>query len=323
MKTLLFAVVCSLLLASLCSATSEGESATIPLFAWSGKQILPNQNEQILETITQEDIENSLNSLLGLGSKKGFISNVQGAPDAVVLFVEPKLQTDQIPHFGSAYATTTDGGSFSSLKSIIESSKSSLVAPYATAGTSFSLLAPILDRVAGKVPLVLVREEDTTLFLELSKTSDVQIISIKDLKSTNVFTSGKTSLIVVCFDKAYEAPDFAAHAIVIANVSQLVSSATSGNFVAMYTGDSAPSNLLWTFSDPNAAFYAQSQLWELDQTSNCTGNCTIHTYMTGTMLEVFMVVIALLVMLFVGICNICALQVPETYETPKPSQKQM
>jgi len=322
MRTLLFAIMFSLMLTSLCSATSEGASATIPLFIWSDNQILPKQNEQFLETIKQEDIESSLNALLGLGGKKSFIGTVQNSPDAVVLFVEPQLQTEQISHFGSAYATANDGGAFSGLKRIVESSQSSLVAPYATAETSLSLLDTVLERLSSKVPLVLVREDGSTLFLELSKNSVVQTISIRDFKSSSLLASGKPHLVVVCLDKAYNAEDFAAHDEIITSLSQLVSTTTSGNFVGMYVGDSAPSTLLWTFPDPNAALFEAPQfaLYEV-LPDNTTTNNTLHTYMTGTMLEVFMVVIALLVMLFVGICNICALQVPEAYENPKPQQK--
>lgn len=316
MKTLLFVVVCSLFLASLCNATSGGASATIPLFAWSGSNVFSAQNEQILNTVEQTDIENLFNTLLGVNSKKDFAGKtIQSTPNAVVLFVEPQLQTDQIPHYGSAYATTSDGGAFSSLKSLIESSTSSLVAPYATAGVRFSLLNSILAGLVGKVPVALVREEGSSLFLELSKKEGVNTISHKDLKNTQEFSG----LIVVCLDKA-TGGDIAAHGEIISSVSQLVSSVTSGNYAGIYTGDSASSDLLWKFPNPNAALFAQSEFasWEsLPQAR--AGNSTYkpHTYMTGTMLEVFMVVLGLLVMVFVGICNICALQTPEQYETPK------
>lgn len=301
----------------------EGASATIPLFMWSDKQILAKQNEQILETLTQEDIENSLYSLLGLETKQNFLGSIQGTPAAVVLFVEPQLQTDQVPHFGAAYATAADGGAFSALKSIIETSQSSLVAPYATSGISFSLLDTLLARVASKVSLVLIRDAESPLFQELSRRSDVQTLATKDFTKSDLLYNGKTALIVVCLDKAQSADDIIAHAGFIASISKSVSTATSGNFVGMYTGNAAPSNILWTFPNPNAAFFEQPQLgmWEV-QAGNNTGNYTgPRTYLTGTVLEVFMVVIALLVMLFVGVCNICNLQVPETYEAPKPQQK--
>jgi len=324
MKTLLFAVFCSLFLASLCSATS-GASATIPLFAWSDSQVFSAQNEQILNTVEQADIESLLHTLLGLGQKEFAGKTIQSTPNAVVLFVEPQLQTDQVPHYGSAYTATSDGGAFSSLKSLIDSSKTSLVAPYATAGTRFSLLNSILAGLVHQVPLVLVREEGSSLFLELGKKEGVETISTKDFKEALTSKSLFKGLFVVCLDKTTGA-DIAAHGEIISSVSQLVSSVTSGNYAGIYTGDSASSDLLWKFPNPNAALFEQSEFasWEALPQAR-VGNTTKkpHTYMTGTMLEVFMVVIALLTMIFVGICNICALQTPEQYETPKSHQKQL
>jgi hypothetical protein len=301
----------------------EGASATIPLFVWSDSEIFNKHNEQVLNTLTTEDIENSLFSLLGLEAR-GFIGNAQiGTTNTVVLFVEPQLQTDQIPHFGSAYATTTDGGSLSALKGIVETSKSSFVAPYVTSGIHFSLLDNILDRIASEIPVVLVRDEGSHLFQSLSRRDSVQVVSVSNFKEASI-SNDKASLIVVCLNRAHDAQVLASHGDIIISISRQISSITSGNFVGMYTGNAAPSELLWTFPDPNAALFAQPRfgLWEAPlYAANNTNHTAPRTYMTGTMLEVFMVVIALLTMVFVGICNICALQVPETFETPKPQQK--
>ena len=83
-----------------------------------------------------------------------------------------------------------------------------------------------------------------------------------------------------------------------------------------------------TFENPNAYLFRPSYLVDRYWTSvevdpdNTTGNGTgPRTYLTGPILETFMVVIALITMVFVGMCNLCKLQTPETYEVPKPQIK--
>lgn len=209
------------------------------------------------------------------------------------------------------------------MKRLIHSSQSSIVAPYATAGISFSLLDALLGRVASKVPTVLVREGELTLFHELSKNTNVQTRSFADLKDASIFANGKTELVLVCLDKAEDEKQFAAHDQFIDSVAALVASSTSNNYVGMYTGNSAPSDLLWTFPNPNAAFFAQSQFGSFDIINNLNNQTNTTTnYFTGPILETFMIMIALFIMVMVGICNLCNLQVPEQYENPK-QHKQM
>lgn len=316
MKSLLF--VCSLVLALV--ALSEAATPTIPLFVWSNNKIFSRQGDQFLNTITENDIENALNSLLG-SKTESFISEVQTNPEAVVLFVEPQLQTDQISHFGAAYANSPNGGAFSGLKGLLENSGSSIVAPYATTGNALSLLDSLLSRLADKHSILLVREQGSTMFEEI-KHLNVRSITM------DTFSGGdnKADLIVVCFNKAADADHLAAHDMTIKAISDKISATTSGNYVGMYTGNTAPfSHTLWTFPNPNAALFEQPQAYSPYgvEDPSIIGNYTQRTYFTGPIIETFMVVAALLTMVFVGVCNICALQVPETYETPKQQKQQM
>jgi hypothetical protein len=307
---------------------------SIPLFAWSSNQIFSQHNEQILQTLTEQDIEDTLKALLLKAEGKTFITEIQGTPEAVIIFIEPKLRTDQVPHFGSAYSTSPSGGAFSFLKNIVESSKSSLVAPYVTASNQYSLLDSLLVSVTrnmkGQGSVLLVSDAGASILPELSGQSGVQTTTLSELKGySNLFTNGVADLIVVCLSEADTVKEFEAHDELIGSLSQLVSTATSGNFVGIYTGNSVTSSdIITTFENPNAYLFRPSYLVDRYWTSvevdpdNTTGNGTgPRTYLTGPILETFMVVIALITMVFVGMCNLCKLQTPETYEVPKPQIK--
>jgi len=332
MKILLLA--CSLLLLVLCSATSIVDTS-IPLFVWSGNQIFSQHNEQTLQTLTDQDIENSLEALLLNTEGKTFINDIQGTPEVVIVFVEPQLHTDQIPHFASAYSTSPNGGAFSSLKNIIESSKASLVAPYVTASNQYSLVDALLARVSSKLTpkgtVLIVRDAGSAQFLLELSSLPHQTATTSELKGSNLFTNGVADLIVVSLPFADNVELFKAHDELIGALSQMVSTATSGNFVGMYTGNAIiSSDIITTFEDPNAdlhrPYYLSTRYWSsvtVDTTNATSNTSSPRTYLTGPILETFMVVIALITMIFVGMCNLCKLQVPETYEAPKPQTKIM
>jgi len=331
MKTLILA--CSLLLV-LCTASSYVDES-IPLFVWSSNQIFSQHNEQTLQTLTDQDIEESLEALLLNGGRgETFIKDIQGSPEAVIIFVEPMLHTNQIPHFGSAYSTSPNGGAFQSLKNIIGSSKASLVAPYVTSSSQYSLVDSLLARVAGRMTLgsiLIVTDAGSSFLHSLKGQTGVQTTTTSEFKShSSLFTNGVADLIVVCLSTADSAEKFQAHDQLIGSLSQMVSTATSGNFVGMYTGNSITGyDTIRTFEDPNAHLfrphYLVDRYWEsvLDATSNTTNTTVPRTYLTGPILEAFMVIISLVTMVFVGMCNLCRLQVPETYEAPKPQTKIM
>jgi len=153
----------------------------------------------------------------------------------------------------------------------------------------------------------------------------VETISLDDLTAdSKVLGNGAADLIVVCLNRAATHDQLLAHDSIIGSVSQLVSAATSGNFVGMYTGNAAgSSNTLWRFPNPHvnaARSELAGEIW-LAAASNTSNTTTLHTYFTPAIVETFMILITLLTMLFVGMCNICRLQVPESYEAPKPQQK--
>lgn len=315
---LLLLVVAAVL--ALCSVGVAGEkSATIPLFVWSDKSLFPKQNEQVLDTLTVQDIDDTLQALLFKTNSKNFIK-ATGNPDSIVLFVESQLQTDQIPHFGGAYAASSNGGAFSILKSIVESSKASLVAPYVTAGSQYSLLDSVLARIVrnlGEGSVLMIREEGSSLLSSVSRYHSVQSMSISDVKA-DTFANGVPALVIVCLDKAVNTAQFSSHGATVEAVNQAVSTATSGNFIAMYTGNSAETSTQWTFGSQQARSMSTYYSVVGDGYGNSTGNGTEpRTYLTGPILEAFMVLIALFTMLFVGLCNLCKLQVPEQFETPK------
>lgn len=318
MKTL---SICTLvLLGAVCLVYGE---RTLPLFVWSSNDLFSHQNDQVLDTLSSQDIEDVLKGFLISNDDKTFISGIKGNPEAVVLFLDTQLETDQISHYGSAYDTTNNGGSFSSLKRIIESSKSSLVAPYVVSESQYSLVDSALSRVANKMSgsVLIARQDGAYVNLyALKKSSNVQIISLEELNGeSKLFSNGVSDLIIVYLNIAGSAEQFASHDALISSVSEMVSSATSGNFVGMYTGNGVPYSATKTIFVENNYFMDQVYAVDTNCTGNCSGNNTNYhrTYLTGPILEAGMILISLVTMLFVGVCNLCYLQTPEAYEAPK------
>lgn len=315
-------------------------SLTIPVFMWSGNQLFTVKNEQIVETLTPEDIEYSLYSLLNINTNTqntkldGLFSKPHGNPEVIVMFVEPELRTDQIPQFGAAYTNVANGGSFSHLKNIVESSQSSFVASYATVGTHFSLLDTPLTRVSDAIKegtIVVAREGESTLFGLLSKLSGTKTIQVSDLTSyltseSQIFNNGVTDLIVVCFEKAMDSSALQAklgsNDELIGKVSALVEQATGGNYVGIYSGNSpAPLRISWSF--PYAEEMRASRFIRSVQDGNNTNNNTIPTtsnylnIFTGPMLEAMIISFFLLAILMSGLCWMADLQTPDRFESPQ------
>jgi hypothetical protein len=222
---------------------------------WSNKQFFSKSQE--LDTISTRDVEFALSSLLKIDTNEdskladSFSGNTE-TPEVVVLFVEPQLATDQVPHIASAFAGAP-GGSFQHLKKSLDTADFSLVVPYAKVDelTLFDdALANVFDSI--KLGTIFIsRMPDSNLFTRLERQNGVVAVGIDSLltslKSAHAFTNGVTDLVVVCFDYG-RTHNFASHDAILGSISDGIRIATKGNYVALYSANiPAPSNMKWTF----------------------------------------------------------------------------
>eukprot|EP01110_Echinostelium_bisporum_P005724 TRINITY_DN23959_c0_g1_i1.p1 TRINITY_DN23959_c0_g1~~TRINITY_DN23959_c0_g1_i1.p1 ORF type:complete len:332 (-),score=117.24 TRINITY_DN23959_c0_g1_i1:46-1041(-) len=321
-KLFLFTSLCVALSYAVDQTHKELSSLTIPLFMWSGKQIFSSPNTEVFDTITPTDIEQAFLNLLNVNKQQSkLITNEVSQVEAVILFAEPELRTDQIP---------LHSAEFTGLKSRMDNSVSSLLAPYATLNGKFSLLESPLNHVsdeATQTDILVVREGESTLFNILSKLSGVQNIATTDFtnyaSSNNIFSNGKTELIVVCFDKE---TSFGAHDSLMSQFSDLVSELSNGNFVAIYSGNTpALSNMKWAFDAEDFSSYSRNEMYLVGEfVPIYPGNTTMPTqlptyinYFPSVILESFIIVAILIAMVFTGTCAIFSLQTPDRWEMPK------
>jgi len=300
---------------------------------WSDKQIFSYPKSQFVDTISTKDIDFALASLLKTRTNENsklstsFNENM-GAPEVVVLFIEPELATDQVPQIASAFASTL-GGSFSHLKDTLEAASSSLVMPYVNVDevTLFDeTLSNAFDTLK-EGSIFVTRTTGSDLFVRLGRQAGVKSVEIDslmtELKSANAFTNGVTDLVIVCFDKPVngKVATFASHDEIIGSVSQNIRTATKGNYVAMYSANRpSASRLTWSFNQPTEADdFIRFVMMDDDNITNKTNstNSTTVNYFPGALIEVYLIAAILIAMLFTGGCAIFSLQTPDRWEAPK------
>jgi len=303
-------------------------SATVPVLLWTDSSIFTSPSSQVLDTITNKDVDFVLASLLKTQSGESklatYFDDNRKTPEVVVLFIEPELTTDQIAHIASS-------GSFSHLKSAFEAAGSSLAIPYATVG-SFSLFDEALSHAfepSTQGSIFISRMPESDLFVRLGGQSGVTTVEIDslmtELKSSNVFANGVTDLVLICFDKSdrHNEATFSSHDALIGTLHEGIRTATNGNYVAMYSASRpSPSLVLWTFEQPSDAEYIQYVLDSNNCTSNCTNSTVSINYFPGPLIEVYMISAFLIAMLFTGGCAIFSLQTPDRWEAPRMKHEQ-
>lgn len=344
MKSLLLFICFSLLTHTLlCSPsddfTRDTASLTIPFFVWSENQLYTEKKQaQLIETLTSYDIENSFHSLLHLNENEDEEMDLdvlegcaESIPEVLVLFVEPELRTDILCKQGGAFSLTGESGeSLPNLKDVLSRSSITLSAPYVTLGSSSSLLDNTLVHVSENIKqgsIIVARDGDSPLFPVLRQLTGVQTVPVIGLigylkEHSEIFTNGLADLIVVTFESV---DNLAQHDDIIGQVSNFISQQSAGKYVGIYTANTPViSEMLWRFPVPAEeleTYLTYSQYAEYSFSGNGTGNTTNTTsptnYFPAPILEAFMVIIPLIIMIFVGVCGLFSLQVPERYESPK------
>lgn len=331
------AYLCLVLSVFVYGASSEYSAyATVPVLMWSDKQVFSAPKIQHVDTVKTKDVEYALYSLFSTPEQgaalTGSFNQNMGPTELVVLFVEPELTTDQVSHI--AY------GGLSQLKNAFETASSSLTLPYATIDEVSLLdeaLSVLLD-TPNPANIFISRMPGSKLFSHITNNNNnINTVEIDQLfstlKSSNAFSNGVTDLVVVCFAKE----SLASHDETIGKLSHDIKVATSGNYVAVYTGNRPTSaHMTWTFElHSSSEFYHNTRFAMLDATNNtnctspnctCTVNCTYsHTYnyFPGPLIEVYLIAAILIAMLFTGGCAIFSLQTPDRWEIPKTKGKDL
>jgi len=123
--------ICVLVLfASVFLHEAFSSTETAPVFMWSNTKAFTGQNIQEINVISARSLSKFTQTESPISK---YLTKIE--TEVIVLFVEPFLSSEQIPLLAQAYSETPNGGAFSNIKKLVETSRSSLVIPYTTAAS--------------------------------------------------------------------------------------------------------------------------------------------------------------------------------------------
>jgi len=284
-------------------------TSTSSIFLWSNKNFFTGSNIQELNSHSARDIINGLQQKSSPLSQ--FFNSDASKPELIVLFVEPKLSTVQIPTLANAYETQPTGGAFVNLKKYVETSESSLVVPYVI---SSSAASQIISALSTQVKNVYVIGE--------SSISQAITITLSDLQNKNweALNNGVTDLVVVQFSShAVDMSDESAiHNLYAADdkiVGEVMEAVESVNYVAILASDAVSATA--DNSSPDIYATRSEHIKAFERQFSQDGDVLYTTYWPDGVIEGLVVMAPFLGILFIGICCTFQLQSDLKFDAEK------
>jgi len=310
----------SILLICLCLAQSQQFSPTFtsPVFMWSNMQYFGGKNIHVGEYTSVDDLAKAL-SLKESPVSKYFSKSIPN-PEAIFVFIEPELRTEQFPMLANAYTEHPNGGAFSKMKGTLESyATSSLVIPFTHVGEQKFIGSAIVLDLVQKLPkeaTITIAAADLQLLGVLNQKtySHVSRLSFDELKSVankdwSIFSNGVTDIVIICFDSPAVhvdnvdkvIPNYAADDSFMNEILQNV----GGSYLAIFTSDK-PAN--------DGVKLARATMM-VRQLTDDTG------IYPADVVEAHIVMIPFLFILFLGICCTCGVQSDLKFDAEKKTFK--
>jgi len=300
-----------------------------PVVMWSDMSYFSGKNVQVKETVYPYDIQQFLFYVISQAKDQGnpLLNPVvsEQKPEVLVVFLEPKLSTTQLSRFSSAY--TNGKGAFSNLKSNIENSITSAIAPYVSlSGYSQDDIQSIYERVIlhhlQQYPSAFTVFASEKSFNFDDKVKQVTLSNLMDtLKSkADILHDGITDIIVVQFSdmdieletKYTEDDDL------LGEITGYIEGITNWGYLGFFT--SSVSSVVTRYNDEDAYYhnYARSDagLYILNNQSNTTtpNNTYNDTYFPPDVWEGLLVAALLFFLTWIGVQCTFSLQSPEKFE---------
>jgi len=286
--------------------------ADVPLAIWCGEGYLRDRNIAVSNTVSIGDVENLMRSFVATSSvQEGVLSQYLSPnlhPEVVVVFAERKIRSDQL---------SIHKNSFTNLRNLIQTEKSSLVAPFVDLSVSFdNTIINMAHTTQGKVFYV---GKGSTLLQDLKTQKSALTVVSQKLEETvpdSVFSNGVADLIVVYLDSFFTDLDnkFKESDATIKNVQSFISSKTT-KYVGVYIGlEYDEPHLTSKFVGSEMPVSKHEKRYFL-QMSNVTAtvNATVplfRQFFGGWFWELFLVCIILVPLLTVGMFAINGIQTP-------------
>jgi hypothetical protein len=308
MRTIVFAILA--VFACLAAADSLN-SVNIPAIFWSGREYFDGKGVQVLSSIHEGDIEASIDQIIhsaqavdSVNTLGDYLQTQNQAPELLVLFVTPKLRTEQLTHYGSA---------LSELKTALGGAESSLLIPYAFADTPF--VEPLLRHLAdeGNTVIVAANSQTDSLVQAVSQYNNVKFTLLSALETElqnqqHIFTNGVTDVLVVVLDAKIFPADLVAADALIGKVDAVARKQTNGNYVAVFTSNApAVGEISKVFAAPQKRLQRFASRRDLSYDDSTT-------LWPHYIYEAIIVLVVLLIILYTGLSCLCAIDTPQRFE---------
>jgi hypothetical protein len=288
-----------MLLALFLAPSAFSINPPMPAFIWDGTEGLLQSSTEITDSFSTSSLVDFVKYSAGSVSEapepfKSFVIRAQ-LPEVLFVFVQPELHTSQVSAFGAAYKRNSDGGSFSNLKTFIE--------------TTPSLTIPYVYQVG-----------DESLIEELKKVENVHFVDAENAPAylhgrQSLFRDSKADVVVIQFS-SLEANQNLQQKLRRDDslMEQIIRKAQThaGKYIAVYTSNSP------TLTTHEATTFAKSQMLLSVKTlkasdySNSTSSDAL--YMTPGILSGLLISFLLIFISSCGITALFALKTPSTFE---------
>jgi len=280
---------------------------TSPVFLWSNTHIFKERNLQEIEILSAREISNGLQNMESPISQ--YMNGNVETTELIIIFVEPELTSEQMTLLAHSHQSTSNGGAFSNLKRLVETSKSSLTIPYGTASSlGSSLVRSLASSLSPKGSVYVVGENSNSNIETPNKLTLSELKSKLKDPSWEPLNNGVADLLVIPFH-APAVPsnidDSSVHTQFAeddATVSTIVESITS-KYLAIFTSDSV-TNYIYQYTEKRG----QPELRSFEQRFAQGNNVLFFSNWPDVIVQGLLVMLPFIGILFVGICCTANLQ---------------
>jgi len=289
---------------------------TAPVFMWSNSQTFTGRNLQEIDVISARVLSKFTQTESPISK---YLVQKSEAQEVIIVFVEPFLSSEQIPLLSHAYDERPNGGAFSNLKKLVETSKSSLVIPYtssASVGSEFirSLTASLPN--GGSVYTV---GDNTNSNVDSVQLTVAELLEKLGNSNWTPLNNGVTDLIVVHFNAPtasnyddssvrtqYENDDH--------SIGAITTALEAVNYLAIFTSDSSSVRVE---SHESRSSHNGPHIKAFEQRFGQTFDTLYFTNWPDGAIEAIIIMIPFIFILFIGICCTFCVQSDLKYDAEK------
>jgi len=286
---------------------------TAPVFMWSNTQTFTGRNIQEIDVISAR----SLSKFMQTESPISKYMAKSDAPEIIVLFVEPfYLSSEEFPLFAHAYDEQPNGGAFSNLKALVETSKSSIVIPYTSSASVGSEFIRSLTSSLSGGSVYTVGDINSNIDSPNHLTVAQLTAKLGDSKWTPL-NNGVTDLIIVHFTEPINSETVETRSSSDDKlIGEIITAIDAVKYLAVFTSTSASihvENQSRRTTTPNGGAHLKA----FEQRFGQNYDTLYFTNWPDGAIEAIIIMIPFIFILFIGVCCTFCLQSDLKYDAEK------